>query len=53
MTDQREILIAEAVAMISLTLKRLGELNRDDEAGIRVVLANARELLSHTKGKRK
>ena len=26
---------------LRLTLKRLGELNRDDEAGMRVVLSNA------------
>lgn len=37
--------IAEARAMIGLAMKRLGELNRDDESGIRIVLANAMEIL--------
>lgn len=37
--------VAEARVMIGLTLKRLGEINRDDEAGIRLVLGNALDRL--------
>lgn len=32
---------AEMLETLRLVLKRLGELNRDDEAGMRMVLANA------------
>lgn len=31
----------DMLTALTLALKRLGELNRDDEAGIRIVLANA------------
>ena len=51
MNVDEEMVIAEHNALVSreaalreaatLALKRLGELNRDDEAGIRMVLANA------------
>lgn len=43
--DRKEAFTQEAAQemfeALRLALKRLGELNRDDEAGIRVVLANA------------
>lgn len=37
MAEHTEVLLEAC----RLALKRLGELNRDDEAGIRIVLANA------------